>query len=150
MATRKYKFKHIAQSAGTHIGDAGELILDTATNTLKVSDGSTPGGITLNTDGSGSSDAEPDFEIKTSNFNATAGVRYAVDTSGNVVTATLPATPSTGDAIFFADGGGAFGTNNLTIARNSKTIMALTQDMTISNNNSSTGLLYTGSTWRIF
>jgi hypothetical protein len=149
MATRKFKFKHIAQDASQYVGDAGELILDTATNTLKVSNGSTAGGVTLNTDGS-SSDAEPDFEIKTSSFNATAGVRYAVDTSGNVVTATLPATPSTGDAIFFADGGGAFGTNNLTIARNGNTIMALTQDMTISNNNSSTGLLYTGSTWRIF
>ena len=70
MATRKYKFKHIAASASTHVGDAGELILDTATNTLKVSDGSTPGGVTLSTDGSSSSDAEPDFEIKTSNFNA--------------------------------------------------------------------------------
>ena len=42
MATRKYKFKHIAASASTHVGDGGELILDTSTNTLKVSDGSTP------------------------------------------------------------------------------------------------------------
>ena len=51
MATRKFKFKHIAASASTHVGDAGELVLDTATNTLKVLDGSTPGGVTLNTDG---------------------------------------------------------------------------------------------------
>ena len=64
MATRKFKFKHIAQDASQYVGDAGELILDTATNTLKVSNGSTAGGVTLNTDGS-SSDAEPDFEIKT-------------------------------------------------------------------------------------
>ena len=48
MATRKFKFKHIAASASTHVGDAGELILDTATNTLKVSDGSTPGGVAVN------------------------------------------------------------------------------------------------------
>jgi hypothetical protein len=47
MATRKYKFKHIAANATTHVGDTGELILDTSTNTLKVSDGSTPGGVTL-------------------------------------------------------------------------------------------------------
>jgi len=47
MATRKFKFKHIAASASTHVGDAGELVLDTATNTLKVLDGSTPGGSRL-------------------------------------------------------------------------------------------------------
>ena len=150
MATRKFKFKHIAASASTHVGDAGELILDTATNTLKVSDGSTPGGVTLSTDGSGSSDAEPDFEIKTSNFNVESGKRYAVSTAGNTVTATLPGSPSTGDAVFFADAGGNFGSNNLTIGRNGNTIMGLSEDMTISNNNSSTGLVYTGSTWRIF
>ena len=149
MATRKFKFKHIAQDASQHVGDAGELILDTATNTLKVSNGSTAGGVTLNTDGS-SSDAEPDFEIKTSDFNVESGKRYAVSTAGNTVTATLPGSPSTGDAVFFADAGGNFGSNNLTIGRNGNTIMALSQDMTISNNNSSTGLLYTGSTWRIF
>ncbi|MAI84357.1 MAG: hypothetical protein CMM91_05420 [Rickettsiales bacterium] len=54
MATRKIKFKHIAESATVHVGDAGELILDTSTNTLKVSDGSTAGGVTLTTDGGGS------------------------------------------------------------------------------------------------
>ena len=53
MATRKYKFKHIAASSGSYVGDAGELILDTSTNTLKVSDGSTAGGVTLTTDGTG-------------------------------------------------------------------------------------------------
>ena len=52
MATRKYKFKHIAADATTHVGDVGELILNTSSNTLKVSDGTTPGGVTLNTDGS--------------------------------------------------------------------------------------------------
>ena len=47
MATRKLKFKHIAESATVHIGDAGELILDTTNKTLKVSDGSTSGGTGL-------------------------------------------------------------------------------------------------------
>jgi hypothetical protein len=28
MATRKFKFKHIAQDASQYVGDAGELILD--------------------------------------------------------------------------------------------------------------------------
>ena len=47
MATRKYKFKHIAASASTHVGDAGELILDTINKTLKISDGATSGGTAL-------------------------------------------------------------------------------------------------------
>ena len=150
MATRKIVSKHIAHAATSYVGRDGELVLDTDTNTLKITDGSTPGGVALNTDGSGSSDAEPDFEIKTSNFNVESGKRYAVNTSGNTVTATLPGSPSTGDAVFFADAGGNFSSNNLTIGRNGNTIMALSEDMTISNNNSSTGLVYTGSTWRIF
>ena len=47
MATRKLKFKHIAESATVHVGDAGELILDTTNKTLKISDGSTSGGTAL-------------------------------------------------------------------------------------------------------
>ena len=93
---------------------------------------------------------EPAFSIKTASFNATAGTRYGVNTASAAVTATLPASPSAGDAIFFADAGGAYATNNLTIARNGNTIMGLTQDMTVSTNNQSTGLFYTGSDWRIY
>ena len=106
-------------------------------------------GDTLTITGSGS-DAEPDFIINTSNFNATAGVRYAVDTSGNVVTATLPAAPSTGAAVFFADAGGAYATYNLTIARNGNTIMGLAEDLTLNTNNASFGLVYNGTTWRVY
>ena len=47
MATRKHKPKHIAEAAGSYVGEAGELILNTSTNTLKVSDGSTAGGTDL-------------------------------------------------------------------------------------------------------
>ena len=76
MATRKFKFKHIAESAASHVGDTGELILDLSTNTLKVSDGSTPGGVTLTTDGTGGgggSTGDIGFSgnrIKTSSSNA--------------------------------------------------------------------------------
>jgi hypothetical protein len=131
MATRKFKFKHIAQDASQHVGDAGELILDTATNTLKVSNGSTAGGVTLNTDGT----SGVSFTSKTADFNAEASVKYVVSTTGNTVTATLPGSPSTGADIYFADGGGNYATNNLTVARNGNTIM---------------GLVYNGATWRIY
>ena len=96
------------------------------------------------------STSEVSFSVQTANFNATANVRYGVDTGSNTVTATLPATPTAGDAIFFADAGGNYATNNLTIGRNGNTIMGLAQDMTVSNNNQSVGLFYSGTTWRIY
>ena len=52
MATRKIVSKHIAHPASSYVGRKGELILDTVTNELKISDGSTAGGTILNTDGS--------------------------------------------------------------------------------------------------
>jgi len=83
-------------------------------------------------------------------FSAVANQRYGVNTSAGSITVNLPSSPATGDAIFFADAGGAFSTNNLTIGRNGNTIMGLSENMTISTNNASTGLFYTGSTWRIY
>ena len=148
MATRKYKPKHIAEATGTYVGEVGELILNTSTNTLKASDGSTAGGVTLNTDAGGV--AEPDFTFKTASFSASSGIRYGIDTSSNVVTATLPASPSTGDSIFFSDAKGSFFTNNLTVARNSKNINGIAEDMTVSTNNSSFGVVYNGTGWRTY
>ena len=53
MTTRKIDTKAVGAVFSTYIGKAGELFYDTASNTLKISDGSTPGGVTLSTDGSG-------------------------------------------------------------------------------------------------
>jgi len=47
MATKSIISKNIAESSSTYVGVDGELILDTVTNTLKVSDGSTGGGVAL-------------------------------------------------------------------------------------------------------
>jgi hypothetical protein len=150
MATRKIVNKHINESSSTYVGVDGELFYDTVTNTLKISDGTTPGGTTLTTDGGPAADPEQDFTIKTSNFNTAAGQRYGVDTTSNTVTATLPASPSTGDAMYFADAGGAYSSNNLTVARNGNTIMGSASNLTVSTNNESFGLFYNGSTWRIY
>lgn len=94
--------------------------------------------------------AEPAFSVKTTNFNVDAGSRYGVDTSAGAVTATLPASPTAGDAVFFADAGGAYSTNNLTVARNGNTIMGSASDLTVSTNNESFGLFYNGTTWRLY
>ena len=145
MATRKYKFKHIAQSASTHVGDLGELILDTATNTLKVSDGSTAGGVSLNTDGS----TDLSYEAKSADFTAVKGKRYLVDISNNQVNVTLPATPSAGDAVQFVSGGANnFGNpNNIVFLRNGSTIEGSASNKTLSSNDEVL-LVYSGTTWR--
>jgi len=93
---------------------------------------------------------ESKFEIETADFNAVSGRRYGVDTSSNIVIATLPATPASGDAIFFADGGGNYDTNKLTLARNGNTIMGSATDMDVTTNNQSFGVFYNGTTWRIY
>jgi hypothetical protein len=94
--------------------------------------------------------AEPAFTIKTTDFNATAGSRYGYNTTAGVVTATLPASPSAGDAIYFADASGTTSTNNFIIARNSQTIMGSASDMTTNTNDQSFGLFYNGTTWRVY
>ena len=90
------------------------------------------------------------FDIKTANFSANAGGRYAVNTTTTAVTATLPATPAAGVAVYIADAGGAYSTNNLTVARNGSTIMGQAEDLTVSTDNESFGLFYNGSTWRVY
>ena len=90
------------------------------------------------------------FEIKTASFNTANAKRYMVDTTGGVVTATLPASPSAGNTIEFTEGATAFSSNNLVIARNGSTIDGAASDLTVSA--APVGgiltLIYDGSTWR--
>ena len=93
---------------------------------------------------------EPYFTIQVSNFETEIGARYGVNTTGGVVVASLPALPPTGGAIYFADAGGAYETNNLIIDPNGQTIMSSVGNMAVSTNNQSFGLFYNGSTWRVY
>jgi hypothetical protein len=93
---------------------------------------------------------ESPFSIKSADFSAIAGGRYGVNTTSVAVTATLPASPATGIAIYFADASGAFASNNLIIARNGQTIMGSASDMTVNTNDQSFGLFYNGTTWRVY
>jgi hypothetical protein len=111
-----------------------------------------PAGGTIN-DSTGKSivKAEPSFVVKNSNFNCESGYRYGIDTSNGILTATLPSDPSIGDAIYFMDFGYIFSTNNLIVARNtSQLIMNQTNDLTVSTDGQSFGLVWTGTTWRIY
>jgi hypothetical protein len=94
--------------------------------------------------------AEATFSIQTANFNAVIGGRYGVNTTANTVTATLPSSPATGGAVFFADAGGTYSSNNLIINPNGATIMGASGNMTVSTDNQSVGLFYNGATWRTY
>ena len=71
------------------------------------------------------------------------------DTSGGVFTITLPASPSAGHAVEFADGA-SWATNNLTIARNGSTIEGAAENLTVDIAGVSIELIYDGSTWEVF
>ena len=86
------------------------------------------------------------WEFKNSNYTASAGDRLFVNTSGNAVTITLPASPSAGDQVTFIDLDGTFDSNALTVARNGEAIMALGQDMTVNGNNNAFTLVFSNGT----
>ena len=51
MATRKIISKNINAASGAYVGKDGEMWVDTNTNLMKISDGATPGGVIVTTDG---------------------------------------------------------------------------------------------------
>jgi hypothetical protein len=130
--------------AGTSLFPSDISATGNITGSYILGNGSQLTGITTSASG------ESSFTIQSNNFSATQGNRYGVDTTNASVIATLPSTPSTGGAIFFADAGGAYATNNLIINPNGGTIMGASGNMTVSTNNQSVGLFYNGATWRTY
>ena len=120
--------------------------------TFPIADGTV--GQHLSTDGAGAvnweSGKQGPFRIFSTAFNAEAGENYAIDTTASAITATLPASPVQGDAVFFADAGGVYATNNLTVARNGNTIMGAAADKVVSTNDESFGLFWSGIDWRTY
>ena len=69
-----------------------------------------------------------------------------VDTSSAAVTVTLPASPAVGNEVHFIDGKLNFGSNNLTIGRNSQPIQGVASDLVVSTNGQNFTLVYANST----
>ena len=84
-------------------------------------------------------------------YTASDGDNIFVDCSSDVVTITLPASPSIGNQVKIVDGTGNAATNNITVGRNSEKIQGATSDLTISTNNAGISLVYYDSTngWRL-
>ena len=93
---------------------------------------------------------QTDWQFISSLTTASAGVRYAADTSGGSFQLSLPGGPSQGDALEVADPNGNWQTNPLTVARNGSTIEGLAADMTMDLNRARIVFAYDGTTWRVF
>ena len=87
---------------------------------------------------------------KTANYTAVNKDGVLADTSGGAFTVTLPASPATGTEVIVADAGGAWATNNLTVARNGSTIEGAAEDLVCNLNNVSVQLVYDGTTWQVY
>ncbi len=84
-------------------------------------------------------------------LTAVAGKGYPINTTGGTITMTLPASASAGDTIKVVDYARTFGTNKLTIGRNSQNINGAASDLDLTKNNTATQLIYVDATegWRV-
>jgi hypothetical protein len=85
-------------------------------------------------------------DIKTTTFTAESGKGYFVNTTSGAVTGNLPASPSAGDIVAFADYAGTAASNNINIGRNSSNIDGGTSDAVIDSNRDTKTLVYVDGT----
>jgi len=92
-----------------------------------------------------------DTTKKTTGFTATSGVGYFADTSSAAFTITLPASPSAGNVVAVSDYAGTFGTNAITVGRNSSNINGSASDFTLSKDNVTAQFIYVDAIqgWRV-
>ena len=83
---------------------------------------------------------------KTSPLTGVSGKGYFVNTTGGVVTVTLPSSPTAGDIIAISDYANKFATNNLTIGRGGSKINGACADTTLGTNGQSVTLVYVDGT----
>jgi len=145
---------HVGGSAPSSVA-TGTIWVDSGTSgflKIKINDGSDnielfSINISSNSVSSTASSGGTDWQtVKTASFTAVAGEGYFVNTSGGVITLTLPSSASIGDEVKVIDYAGSFGTNNLTIGRNSHKIMGATSDLTVGTNRAGFGLVYVDAT----
>ena len=109
-------------------------------------------GQVLSTDGTTASFTDPAAggtswqAVVTSSLSVVAGAGYFINTSGGVITATLPSSPTLGDFVSFIDYAGTFDTNNFTVARNGKNIQGVAEDLTVSVERAGLTLVFSDNT----
>ena len=83
--------------------------------------------------------------IKTSDFTASAGEGYFVNTTSGAITVTMPSSPSAGNEVHLVDYAGTADTNNITIT-SSDDINASTNDVTINYERGAVSMVYVDAT----
>ena len=135
---------YVALHAPTTVATNYTLTLPTATGTsgqvLSLSDGS--GSLSFATVSGGAAWQA----VVTSSLTVVAKAGYFVNTSGGVITTTLPASATIGDFISFIDYSGTFDTNNLTVARNGHKIQGDASDLTVATERAGFTLVYVDAT----
>ena len=135
---------------GGSFGASANLTFNNSSNTLSTGTISATGNITGNVFiGNGSQLTGITMSWSIANSNATMSVNrgYFVDTTGGAKTMTLPTGVTIGDTVRINDLAGTFGANNLTVARNGSNIQGIADDLVVSVNQSSFGLVYSNGTY---
>lgn len=86
---------------------------------------------------------------KAATYTAVSGDDILADTSGGSFTINVPTGGTAGMKFRVTDATDSFGTNPLTIGRNSQTIMGLAEDMVVSSDGASFELYHNGTTWKL-
>ena len=134
---------------------SGNVVLSTSPTLVTPILGTPTSGVATNLTGTAAGltagNVKMAWTIKTTTYTAVSGDAIMADTNSAAFTITLPASPAANDVVDIADYRGTFGTNNLTIARNSLKIMGLSEDMVVSVSNARFRLVYIDTTvgWRI-
>lgn len=131
-------------------GASANLTFNNATNTLSTTTISATGNVTAGYfvgNGSQLTGTAMSWSIANSNVTMSTNRGYFVDTTGGAKTMTLPASATIGDTVRINDLAGTFATNNLTVARNGSNIQGAAEDLSVTVNQSSFGLVYSNSTY---
>lgn len=93
--------------------------------------------------------ATPTTVEASTSYAASVNDRILADASGGAFTITLPANSGllVGDLVQIFDVTGSFGSNNVTVARNSSLIQSASEDLTLDVSNVALTLIYTGATY---
>jgi hypothetical protein len=130
-----------ASDGGNLVSQSGTTItLGASGDTINLASGASQSGFGR------SGSVNWDTTAKTSGFTGVSGNGYFINTTGGVVTANLPASPSAGDIMSVVDYTGTAATNNITIGRNGSNINGAAVDFTIFQNNGSVTLVYVDGT----
>lgn len=87
------------------------------------------------------------WTITSSNITVSKNNGYLVDTTTGPKTLTLPASNTIGDTVRINDLAGTFASNNLTVGANGGKIQGVAEDLLVSVNQKSFGLVYSNSTY---